>query len=337
MSLKNRLIQKTGDLGARLPGANLIGPAAQNSQHISNIDKQAAKTGPGQMLAFRNHMQEHELLVGELEKKLEEFQESSLVKYLDPKLVRPSRFANRSDFSFKKATFLALKLEIQTAGGNIQPIKVRPIKGEVGCYEIAYGHRRHMACLQLELKVAAVIEDLDDKSLVSVMDRENRNREDLSVYEQGEAYRRLLEVGVFPSVRQLALHLGVDVGNASKAISIALLPAVVLAAFKDPTLIQYRWAKGLKDAVEQNLEGVTGRAEEILNSEVAMAPSQVYERITAKNKSKAPNVIEIKKNGKAIGNFTRSLDGSITIAIAAGVIDDGSFEKLRKLIDDLVE
>ena len=42
------------------------------------------------------------------------------------------------------------------------------------------------------------------------MDRENREREDLSPYEQGTMYQQALDAGLFPSQRRLAEQLGVN-------------------------------------------------------------------------------------------------------------------------------
>ena len=38
-----------------------------------------------------------------------------------------SAWANRHDDSYQDADFLALKADIAEAGGNVQPIKVRPL------------------------------------------------------------------------------------------------------------------------------------------------------------------------------------------------------------------
>jgi hypothetical protein len=46
---------------------------------------------------------------------------------LDPRSIRPSTWANRHEASFESAEFEELKAEIADAGGNVQPIKVRPL------------------------------------------------------------------------------------------------------------------------------------------------------------------------------------------------------------------
>jgi hypothetical protein len=40
-------------------------------------------------------------------------------------LIRPSKWANRHDMSFETTDFAELKAEIESAGGNVQPVRVR--------------------------------------------------------------------------------------------------------------------------------------------------------------------------------------------------------------------
>ena len=103
----------------------------------------------------------------DLRAKLEKFEDATVVEFLDPKLIRPSRFANRHELSFVGAEFERLKAEIQAAGRNVQPIKVRPLEQAGGgvSYEIAFGHRRHRACYELSLPVASIVEHLSDAQL----------------------------------------------------------------------------------------------------------------------------------------------------------------------------
>ena len=52
--------------------------------------------------------------------------------------------------------------------------------------------------------------DATDQELFEQMERENRSRSDLSAWEQGAMYRRALDDGLYPSLRQLAESLDVD-------------------------------------------------------------------------------------------------------------------------------
>ena len=78
-----------------------------------------------------------------LRAELDAFKGSEPTKRLAPNIIRASRWANRNEDSFLSKDFEALKAEIESAGGNVQPIKVRPLLDVPGEYEIVFGHRRH--------------------------------------------------------------------------------------------------------------------------------------------------------------------------------------------------
>jgi len=141
-------------------------------------------------------------------------------------------------------------------------------------YEIVYGMRRHRCALELGLPVLALIEDaLNEQSLFVEMDRENRNREDLSAWEQGTMYARALQKGLFPSLRQLSAAIGIDHSNVSKAIAITQLPAEIVEAFGSPLNLQFKWSTGLKEAIQKDPEGVLERVAEIKALSAALEES----------------------------------------------------------------
>lgn len=202
---------------------------------------------------------------------------------VDASLVRSSRWANRHAASFEGEDFAELKAEIAGAGGNVQPIKVRPLReseADGARYEIVFGHRRHRACLELGLPVLAVVAELDDRALFAEMDRENRSRKNLSAYEQGVMYRRALKEGLFPSQRMLAVAVGADSGNVSRAIKVAELPEEILAAFGSPLAVQFAWASDLAEALQRDRKAALTAAREA--AQAGLAPPQVFNAITGK-------------------------------------------------------
>lgn len=225
--------------------------------------KKKTETAPGMMadvlLAESDAMKENK----DLKARLEIFDGALPTKRIDPTLVFRSKWANRHEQSFLDKDFFDLKAEIESAGGNVQAIKVRPLLGQEGKFEVVFGHRRHQACLELGLPVLALVEDLSEQQLFVQMDRENRDRKDLRPYEQGLMYAKALDGGLFPSARKLAESLDVDLTNLGKALAIARLPAPVLSAFHSPLDIQFRWASDLRDAVEKNPDFVLSKAEEL--------------------------------------------------------------------------
>lgn len=197
----------------------------------------------------------------ELQRQIEAFDGAFPTKKIDPNLILPSKYANRSEQSFKTKAFDELKVDIDSQGGNVQPIKVRPLKD--GKFEIVFGHRRHRACLDLGIQVLATVEDLSEAELFCQMDRENRARKDLRPIEQGRMYAKALDNRLFPSSRKLAESIGVDLSNMGKALTLARLPSVVLDAFPSALDLQYRWGKVLDEMLKKDPDVLLSRAKEV--------------------------------------------------------------------------
>jgi ParB family chromosome partitioning protein len=200
--------------------------------------------------------------LGRVEKDLAESQnrlalyEGSLpTRKLSPGQIKPSRFANRIELSFGGESFEALKAEIASSGGNVQPIKVRPT-GD-GTYEIVFGHRRHRACLELGLEVLALIqENMSDKELFEDMSRENEQREDLSAYELALHYKRGIDLKLYKNWSEIAAVLGKTKQLVSRYSALAELPKAVVDAFPSPNDIQPKWAEKLRRVIEVDASAV---------------------------------------------------------------------------------
>lgn len=259
------------------------------------------KTAPGEMMALANDrrsemLRENEELrakvaiteniesrLSEAEISLKAWEGAKTARLLDPKLITPGRFANRITESFSGEKFASFLEEIVSAGGNVQPIKVRDAITPCGDvkYEIIYGHRRHRACLQAGLPVLAIIDNLDDRALFIEMDRENRGRADLSAYEQGKMYALALDSGLYSSMRQLALALDADPGNVSKALSLARLPDEIIAAFSSPLDLQFRWTTALNECIEKAPKAVLSKARELTLMIPRPSSKDIFEQLIA--------------------------------------------------------
>ena len=277
----------------------------------------------------------------DLRAKLERFEDATVVEFLDPKRIRPSRFANRHELSFAGAEFEGLKAEIQAAGRNVQPIKVRRVgQGGEGKdeFEIAFGHRRHRACLELGLPVAAIVEELTDAQLFNEMERENRERQDLSPWEQGVMYKRAIDDGLFPSLRKLAASIGAQVGNVSTAIQLASLPSEVVDAFPSPLSLQFRWGTALKAVIDKYPAEAFAQARELAAMNPKLPAKEVLARLTgagASTKREAP--IQLTSKGKVVGSWDKDPKGNVSVQIKAGGLSLAKEERLREFLEKLFD
>lgn len=332
------------DVGAEiltdLPNAERSGSATEASPMIS---VSAPRTGPGSMLAFMTEQSEVHKEVLQLRERVAAFDGAEIARRLDPSTVQPSRWANRELTHFSTESFAQLKSEIASAGGNVQPIKVRPVKtvhGTPETFEIVYGHRRHRACLELGLPVLALVQNaMEDTDLFVEMERENRNRADLSAWEQGTMYMRALELGLFPSAKQLALAIDRDTGNIGRAMALAKLPSEVVAAFGSPLNLQFRWATPLKDAHQRDPEGLLEAARAVAQLEPRPSPAEVFATLTQSSPIPATrnrSSVEWKDDsGVVVASLLRDRKGRATLSFAEPLSDSQS-RRLKKLMDDFL-
>lgn len=274
----------------------------------------------------------------ELKQRLAEFDGASASRKLNPALIKASKWANRQEESFHTREFAELKAEIESAGGNIQPIKVRPMPGHSGDYELVFGHRRHRACLELGLDVLCVIEEMGDVDLFCQMDRENRAREALRPYEAGVTYAKALDEGLFPSARKLAENASLDLSMLGKALSLARLPPDILAAFPSPLDLQYRWASEITQAMQKDPERVLSTAKLIRSESPRPAAAQVLKRLVGGSGTVPPlSSKEVALNGKNGQSGSIRMDSvKKTLGIDLKNILPERFEEMKKLIQTFI-
>lgn len=284
----------------------------------------------------------HEL--DQAQQKLAQFQDAELVLGIDPTTIRPSRWANRDPSNFVGPVWEAFKEEIRHAGGNVEPIKVRRVvygkppqdTPEVKhTYEIVFGHRRHQACMELGLPVKALVaESMEDKALFAEMDRENRVRQNLSAWEQGRMYTQALQAGLFSSLRQLSLELGLNHSNTSRSCKLAQLPDEIIEAFPSPLVVQVRWAKELHDAHQNDPTGILERARQLKSNNGSLTPAEILARLVGRGRVEdVGGAITITVRGRPAAHLKIGAKGKASIEFEAGVLEPNRYTALAKLVE----
>lgn len=314
-----------------------IGPAPSatpDDQVAAPPVPKVSQPAPSAMLNFMREQSDVHKDLEDAKNRLAEFDGAMVAKLVDPKLITPSVYANRVEHAYSTAEFGKLKEEIASAGGNVQPIKVRRVGDKL---EIVYGHRRHRACLELGLPVLTIVsEGMSDQQLFVQMERENRERADLSAWEQGMHYARALEEGLFPSLRQLALGLGANVSDMSRAITIAKLPKDVIAAFSSPLDLQYRWAMPLRDAVQKDPEGVLSRARELAQLVERPGATEIFRQLTNVERNPGSAGREwTDSSGKSAAKLEVNAKGQVKLAIYTPLSDEALL-RLNEAIDSIL-
>ncbi len=345
MSTKSKLLAMTGNLQIPVdsvapavgppegPPASADGGAGPRFPPV--IPGAAARTGPGQMLQFRGQMLAAEGELGKLRERLKEHEGASPTRKLDPGCIVPSRWANRHPDAFGNAAFARLKHDIEVAGGNVQPILVRPLADQPGQHEIVFGHRRHRACAELGIPVLATIESaaISDLELFSAMDRENRERADLSPFEQGTMYRRALDDGLYPSNRRLAEALGVSHTWVANVLLVADLPPSVLECFRSPLEVQHRHARLIAGALDKDRKAILRRAEKLRQQRRHLAPAAVVAALLAVQDEREPARPQpIDVDGRTVGRWFSDAAGRLTIQLEPGCVPDSRIDEVVRAV-----
>ena len=162
-----------------------------------------------------------------------------IVQDLDPVLIEPSfiedRLARTADIEFRR-----LVDSIGTSGQQA-PILVRPHPERPGYYQVAYGHRRLSACVELAQKVKAIVRSLTDIQLVVAQGKENAERRNLSFIERAQFAAHLEQKGFERPVIQAAL--AVHPAELTRLLSVARsIPAEIIVAIgPSPRAGRPRW------------------------------------------------------------------------------------------------
>ncbi|MDU2137984.1 MAG: ParB/RepB/Spo0J family partition protein, partial [Staphylococcus warneri] len=137
--------------------------------------------------------------------------------------------------------------------GLLQPIVVRPIEEDM--FEIIAGERRFRAMQSLNMSQAdVIIRDMDDEETAVVALIENIQRENLSVVEEAEAYKKLLELGDVTQ-SELAKSLGKSQSFIANKLRLLKLAPKVITRLREGKITE-RHARAVLVLSEEDQEAL---------------------------------------------------------------------------------
>lgn len=171
-----------------------------------------------------------------------------VVVELDPMTIDPSFVPDRmptNDDEFKE--FVEA---IRTQGQHV-PILVRPNPEKPERYQVAFGHRRLRAAIELGAPVRAIVRTLTDQELVVAQGQENNQRKDLSYIEKVRFGQKLDQQGFGRDV--IMASLAVYKSDLSNMLSVAArIPIDLIDAIGPAHGIGRRNWMALADAFESD-------------------------------------------------------------------------------------
>jgi len=194
--------------------------------------------------------------IGEDAARVEELEQQAarggMIYDLDPLTVEPSfiedRLARTADAEFRRL------VESISSTGQQVPILVRAHPDRPGRYQVAYGHRRLSACIELQRTVKAIVRPLTDAELVVAQGKENAERRNLSFIERALFASHLEQRGFERSIIQSAL--AVHRSELTRFLTVVdSIPADIITAIgPSPRAGRPRWME-----LAKLLEGPDGR------------------------------------------------------------------------------
>ena len=196
---------------------SLLTPDAPPREATGPAAGPSARVPSGAVRAMGLELDKLDLAAREGEALRRQIDAGAVVMELDAQQVDPSfvadRLARTADAEYRR-----LVDSLRESGQQV-PILVRPHPGMPGRYQIAYGHRRRDAALELGKTVRAIIRTLSDQELVVAQGKENAERRDLSFIERALFAANLERQGLGRATANAAL--GVHTAEMTRLLAVA--------------------------------------------------------------------------------------------------------------------
>lgn len=296
--LSERVIQET-EGAVQMPAESPVEPMLPTSISVASKDAEGSDTQPDNV-AFEGHAS------GE-----------STDYQVDISLLYPGRFQPR--FSISQEGIDDLASDIDRIGKLLNPVSVRP--DDCGRYEIIAGERRWRACTLLGWqKIPVTLIGNDEKMAIMASLSENIQRQDLSEMEIGFYLKRMLDEGIAPTKRELAVKVGIDRRSLYKYLAFTELPSPLQQIVRQgPTLFAASAAETMVDLCRNGYaDRVHQAAHLILQGKLNTNTMRAW--VTGHDRSRDPDRRPIVRDGVRVGTVSFGKD-EMRIRLSPGIQD----------------
>jgi ParB family chromosome partitioning protein len=220
--------------------------------------------------------------------------------------LRPNQFQPRKTFGEDDLNDLIASVKEK---GILQPILVRPVKGDPNAFEIVAGERRWRAAQAAKLhEVPVVVRELGDAEALEVAIIENVQRADLNAVEEAAGYQELMDRFGYTQDK-LAGAVGKSRPHVANTIRLLKLPDAVKEMVRSGQLSagHARTLIGLPDAEARAREIIAGA----LNVRQAEQRSKSKKAVIHKPAVHDPNIRDLETSlSNALGLKVQIIDRS---------------------------
>lgn len=236
---------------------------------------------------------------------------------VDIALLYPGRFQPR--FAISQEGVDDLASDIDRIGRLLNPVSVRP--DDCGRYEIIAGERRWRACTLLGWqKIPVTIIGSDEKMAIMASLSENIQRQDLSEMEIGFYLKRMLDEGIAPTKRELAVKVGIDRRSLYKYLAFTDLPLPLQQVVRQgPALFAASAAETMVDLCRNGYaDRVLQATHLILQGKLNTNTMRAW--VTGHDRSRDPDRRPIVRDGVRVGTVSFGKD-EMRIRLSPGIQD----------------
>jgi len=265
---------------------------------------------------------------------------------VDTDKCRPWKYHNRDQAWLNPERCNDLISSIRKNGQQF-PIIARKLENdpEGKSWEIIAGRRRWYACHYLKKQIRVKAFTGDDREGAILMNLENKDRDDISEFEDAISYRQQLDSGLFDSQDEMAMALDLKKSKLSKMLSAAKITNYksIMRLFSDITKLKINPVYSLValiDKSEKNKEVILKRAKNLHDIHIKKGKSLtptvcINELIKSLNESSKD--VSIKwKNYKIAGAEVLRSDskskGKVSFSFNCNNINKENIEEVRRLV-----
>lgn len=176
---------------------------------------------------------------------------------VDTERCKPWMFHNRDEVWLNPERCNDLISSIRKNGQQF-PIIARKLDNDPDgkAWEIIAGRRRWYACNYLKKQVRVKAFNGDDRECAILMNLENKDRDDISEFEDAVSYRQQLEAGLFDSQDEMAVALDLKKSKLSKLLSASRVVNYksIMNLFSDVTKLKINPLYNLVSLIERSDE-----------------------------------------------------------------------------------
>jgi ParB family chromosome partitioning protein len=200
---------------------------------------------------------------------------------------------------------------------------------EITTYELIDGHRRLAAAQAIGMtKVPVTVVDVNEENALVLSILSNTKRENLSIIEQGFAYKKLIEQGLFKTQRDLAKQFGIDESTVATTINhLKLDRRIIDDLIKNKSISDQRILKSIRSVEKVNEDSLSDTQWKIYQHIVAkgMGRKDAMKYIKElKGQNKSPEPVQIKRT-----------ENSINVAVDIRGLDDNKISKIDALLAEI--